>query len=146
VTGSGGIGRTDGGATGGTGGRSDANTTANGGSDGGADRAVGPDLRGTGGTPGIDGGGGSEPCTPAATIAGTTGSGNSGNFGTAGAYCFRTSDSISGWGCSNFDGRTLKVNGVAKDCAALPLPAKVNGYYYFDCSAGTYNYASIYWY
>jgi len=37
------------------------------------------------------------------------------------------------------------VNGVAKDCGNMPLPAKVNGYYYFDCSAGTYSYASIYW-
>ena len=82
---------------------------------------------------------------PAATVTGSSGSGNSGSFGTASAYCFRTPDNINGWGCSNFDGRTLKVNGVAKDCGNMPLPAKVNGYYYFDCSAGTYSYASIYW-
>jgi hypothetical protein len=101
-------------------------------------------ARGTGGTPGIDGGGGSEPCVPAATVTGA-GSANSGSFGTTGAYCFRTPDNIAGWGCSNFTGRTLKVNGVTEICSALPLPAKVNGYYYFDASAGSYIYAAIYW-
>jgi len=103
------------------------------------------DAPGTGGVPGSDAGGGSEPCVPAKTITGT-GSGNTGNFGTTGAFCFRTPDNIAAWGCSNFGGRTLKVNGVVKACGDLPLPAKVNGYYYFDCTAGTYNYASIYWY
>ena len=101
---------------------------------------------GAGGDLGIDGGGGgSEPCVPAKTITGS-GSGNSGNFGTTGAYCFRTPDNITGWNCSNFSGRTLKVNGTLETCGTLPLPAKVNGYYYFDSSAGGVDYASIYWY
>jgi hypothetical protein len=82
---------------------------------------------------------------PAQTITGS-GSGNSGNFGTAGAYCFRTPDNITGWNCSNFTGRTLKVNGVTTTCGAASLPAKVNGYYYFDATAGGVDYASIYWY
>ncbi len=104
----------------------------------------------TGGAMDIDGGGGTEPCTPAATVIGT-GSGNSGNFGTTGEYCFRTPDNIAGWNCSNFTGRTLKVNGVAVTCGGttpgtMPLPAKVNGYYYFDASAGGVDYASIYWF
>jgi hypothetical protein len=100
----------------------------------------------TGGVMGVDGGG-SEPCVPAKTVTRNSGgSGNSGNFGTTGAFCFRTADDIIGWNCGNFTGRTLKVNGVADTCGALPLPAKVNGYYYFDSSAGGVDYASIYWY
>ena len=102
-------------------------------------------VSGTGGGMDIDGGGGSEPCVPDKTIAGS-GSGNSGSFGTTGAFCFRTADAIAGWNCSNFTGRTLKVNGTTETCGALPLPAKVNGYYYFDSSAGGVDYASIYWY
>ena len=100
----------------------------------------------TGGVTGTDGGGGgSEPCVPAKTITGS-GSGNSGNFGTTGPFCFRTPDNITGWNCSNFTGRTLKVNGVTTTCGAASLPAKVNGYYYFDATAGGVDYASIYWY
>ena len=133
VTGSGG--RTFGG-TGGSGGR-----TVIGGIGGLGGRT------GAGGSTGIDGGAGDEPCTPSKTITGT-GSANTGNFGTTGEFCFRTPDNITGWDCSNFTGRTLKVNGVETDCGDLPLPAKVNGYYYFDASGGTgaVDYASIYWY
>ena len=104
---------------------------------------------GAGGDTGIDGGGGDEPCSPAKTITSSgsgSSSGNSGSFETKDAFCFRTPDNISGWGCSNLTGRTLKVNGVAETCAALPLPAKINGYYYFDVTAGDVDYASIYWY
>ena len=137
VTATGGI-KASGGATG-TGGVTGTGGGARAGGLGGA--------RGTGGTPGIDGGGGTEPCTPAATVTGT-GSANSGNFGTTGAYCFRTPDNITGWNCSDFTGRTLKVNGTTETCGAMPLPAKVNGYYYFDSTGGTgaVEYASIYWY
>ena len=85
---------------------------------------------------------GDEPCTPSGTYTG----GKTGEFGTKNAFCFRTPDNITGWGCSNLTGRTLKVNGVAETCAALPLPAKINGYYYFDVTAGDVDYASIYWY
>jgi hypothetical protein len=81
---------------------------------------------------------------PAKTITGV-GSANTGNFGTTGAFCFRTPDNIAGWGCSNFTGRTLKVNGTTETCGTLPLPAKVNGYYYFDASAGSFDYAVINW-
>jgi hypothetical protein len=132
VVGSGGATARDGGAgTGGVGAR-----------DGGRTEAGVPDVPGTGGISGIDGGG--EPCVPAKTI---TSGGNSGQFGTAGAYCFRTSENIpQGWNCGSFDKRTVKVNGVEKTCGAWPLPPKFNGYYYFDVSAGTYDYASIYWY
>lgn len=78
--------------------------------------------------------------------------GQSGNFNTSGIFCFATCDDITtDWGCSNFDGRQVKVNGVLVTCDSngqgqMPLPAKVNGaYYLFQVSAGTYNYASIHW-
>jgi len=96
----------------------------------------------TGGGSGTSTRPGSEPCSPAKEIT----SNNTGNFGTKSALCFRTKSTISGWGCSNLDGRTIKVNNVIVNCGAMPLPAKVNGYYYFDVSAGSYEYASIYWY
>ena len=144
VTGSGGIGV---GGTTSTGGRTTATGGAGGtGPLGSGGRTGTGGVNATGGTAGSDGG--TEPCVPAQTITGS-GSGNSGNFGTAGAYCFRTPDNITGWNCSNFTGRTLKVNGVTETCGAMPLPAKVNGYYYFDASgttAGLGSIASIYWY
>jgi len=99
-------------------------------------------ARPTGGTPATGGSSSSaEPCVPSKTVAG----GQSGNFNTSGAYCFRTADTINGWGCSNFDGRTVLVNDVAKSCGGLPMPTKYNGYYYFEVSAGAYPWASIYW-
>ena len=142
VAGTGGAGARDGGAGGalGTGGIT-TTTTVYTGRDGGAGGVTGTGgVTGAGGTTGTTTG--AEPCVPAKTVTG----GMSGYFGTTGAYCFRTPDRISGWNCSNIDGRTLKVNGVTETCGALPLPAKVNGYYYFDVSAGVYDYASIYWY
>jgi endoglucanase len=79
-------------------------------------------------------------CAPVADI----GSGMS--FASAGPVCLRVTLDIGGWGCSNFDGRTLKVNGTTVACAELPLPSKVDGAYYFDVSAGEHDYASLYWY
>ncbi len=91
----------------------------------------------------VTGSSGTEPCTPNATFgAGVT---NSGSFNTTGAYCFRTSMDVAGWGCSNFDGRTLQVNDVAKSVGSMPLPTKYNGYYYFESTGGVYSYASCYW-
>jgi hypothetical protein len=84
---------------------------------------------------------GQEPCKPERTLSG----GQSGNFETMGAFCFRTPDEIAGWGCSNFDGRTVRVNGKTTTCGTVPLPAKVDGYHYFDATAGTYPWASIHW-
>ena len=105
----------------------------------GTDGGLGRDVAGSGGVMGDDGGG-IEPCVPAKTVTG----GNSGNFLTTGAYCFRTPDNISGWNCST-TGRTVKVNSVTEACGTVPLPAKVNGYYYFDISAGSSQYDSIAW-
>lgn len=69
---------------------------------------------------------------------------NTGNFNTTGAVCYRTNANISGWGCSNFDGRTLMVGGQARTCGQLPLTRSADGYYYFSVTAGTYPWASIY--
>ncbi|MGC4065266.1 MAG: trypsin-like serine protease [Polyangiaceae bacterium] len=79
-----------------------------------------------------------EPCSPALDVSWGQ------SLNTTGTACWRTKTSIAGWGCSNFDGRTLKVNGVAVTCGSS-LPSKVNGYYYFDVSAGKFPWASIYW-
>jgi endoglucanase len=84
---------------------------------------------------------GGEPCTPSRTFTTQT---SSGSFGTTSAYCFRTSMNIAGWGCSNFNGRSLLVNDVAVSCGAT-LPAKHNGYYYFEATNGAFDYASVYW-
>lgn len=80
-----------------------------------------------------------EPCSPAISA-----SNNTGNFNTTGKVCYKTTQNISGWGCANFQGRTVKVNGVVVACGGA-LPPKVNGANYFDVSAGAYTWASIYW-
>ncbi len=69
---------------------------------------------------------------------------NTGNFNTTGGVCYRTSQNIAGWGCSNFDGRTLTVGGVARSCGQLPLTRSADGYYYFQVTAGSYPWASLY--
>ncbi|HUQ08875.1 MAG TPA: cellulase family glycosylhydrolase [Steroidobacteraceae bacterium] len=69
---------------------------------------------------------------------------NSGNFNTTAAVCYRTSQNIAGWGCSNFDGRSVTVGGVARSCGALPLTKSADGYTYFSVTAGTYAWASLY--
>jgi subtilisin family serine protease len=87
--------------------------------------------------------GGAPPCSGAITVTG----GQSGNFNTSGAVCYRTSDTINGWGCSNFDGRTVSVNGVAETCGKVPLPPKqADGFRYFAISAGTFPWASFFWF
>jgi hypothetical protein len=69
---------------------------------------------------------------------------NTGNFNTTAAVCYRTSQNIAGWGCSNFAGRTVSVGGVARTCGQLPLTRAADGYYYFAVTAGTYAWASLY--
>jgi len=143
-------GRTSSGGTVGTGGGGGTTLVGNGGTNGGRGGANGSggvtttptgridagsvDAPGTGGVPGIDAGGTSEPCVPDKTVSCT--GGGTGNFGTTDAFCFKTTDTISGWNCSNMTGRTIKVNNVVKACGD-PLPAKINGAYYFDVSGGT---------
>jgi len=71
-------------------------------------------------------------------------SGNTGNFNTTGAACYRTNANINGWGCYNFDGRTLTVGGVARTCGQMPLTRSADGYYYFSATAGQFPWAGIY--
>lgn len=90
----------------------------------------------------LEGGSNTEPCDNPITM--TTG--QSGNFGTTDAVCLRTTHDIAGWGCSNFDGRSIAVNDVDVGCGQMPLPAKAtDGYYYFAISAGAYPWASLYY-
>jgi hypothetical protein len=85
---------------------------------------------------------GTEPCTPAKDISG----GQSGNFGTTGAFCFRTADDFTDYGCSSADGRTVKINGTEiTTCGGKP-PAKLGSFYYFDFGPGKYEYTGINWY
>ncbi|HEX3773806.1 MAG TPA: hypothetical protein VHV51_05030 [Polyangiaceae bacterium] len=81
-------------------------------------------------------------CGPAKDVSG----GSSGELGTMGPACLRVMGMISGWGCSNFDGRSVKVNGQDVICGQVPLPAAIDGAYYFDISSGTFEYASFYWF
>ena len=71
-------------------------------------------------------------------------SGSTGNFNTTGPACYRTNGAVNGWGCSNFDGRTVTVGGQARTCGQLPLTRSSDGYYYFSATSGTYPWASIY--
>ena len=86
------------------------------------------------------GGGTGTPCANPITF-----SGNTGNFNTTGAACYRTNATINGWGCSNFDGRTVAVGGVTRSCGQLPLTRSADGYYYFAVTAGAYPWASLYY-
>ena len=65
-------------------------------------------------------GGGGTTCANPITF-----SGNTGNFNTTGAACYRTNANISGWGCYNFDGRTVTVSGVARTCGQMPLTRRI---------------------
>jgi hypothetical protein len=57
---------------------------------------------------------------------------------------------VHGWGASNFEGRSISVtvngSGTAVTTVGAPLPAKGAGdYYHFDSSAGSFSWASVYW-
>ena len=71
-------------------------------------------------------------------------SGNTGNFNTTGAACYRTNQTINGWGCYNFDGRTLTVGGEARTCGQMPITRSADGYYYFSATAGQFPWAGLY--
>ncbi|OJH40267.1 cellulase family glycosylhydrolase [Cystobacter ferrugineus] len=71
-------------------------------------------------------------------------SGSTGNFNTTGAVCYRTNANINGWGCHNFDGRTVTVGGQERTCSQMPLTRSSDGYYYFAVSGGAYAWAGLY--
>jgi hypothetical protein len=74
--------------------------------------------------------------------------GGSGNFNTKTAVCLRTKESFNTvGGCSNWGGRTIKVNGMLATCGTkTAFPAAIDTYNYFDVSAGDSEYASFSWY
>ena len=57
------------------------------------------------------------------------------------AACFEITADILGGNCFNFEARTLKLNGTTESCAGsnwpMPLPAKKNGGYCVEISAGS---------
>ncbi len=73
---------------------------------------------------------------------------NTGNFGSTRAACYRTAQRVNGWGCANFQGRTVSVNAgpPSRTCGAGPFPLAraQDGYTYFSATAGTYPWASLY--
>ena len=72
----------------------------------------------------------------------------SGDVGLAGG-CFRTKETFNSLGCSNFSGgRTIKVNGKLDPCAGskTTFAPLIDGYNYFEVSAGNVTYASFYWF
>jgi hypothetical protein len=83
----------------------------------------------------------STPCANPITFTGNTGS-----FNTTGAACYRTSATVNGWGCSNFDGRTVTVGGEPRTCGQLPLTRSSDGFIYFSVTAGAFPWAALfYW-
>jgi endoglucanase len=73
----------------------------------------------------------------------------SGSFNTAGSICLRTALPVNGWGCSNFDGRTVAVNGgaIASTCGGggpFPLAPAADGFTYFMVSAGSFSWAGLF--
>ncbi len=95
------------------------------------------------GSDGGSGGAGTMPCADPKDVTG----GQSGNFKTKAAVCFRTKESFNTVGCSNFAGRTMKVNGALAMCMVkTAFPPAIDGWNYFDVSAGDSVDANFAWY
>jgi hypothetical protein len=57
---------------------------------------------------------------------------------------------VNGWGVSNFQGRSISVtvngSGTAVTTPGASLPSKGSSdYYHFNSTAGTFPWASVYW-
>ena len=102
---------------------------------------------------GVCASGGSNPAPCANPITLPPTAWGTGNFTTTGPVCYRVQRSINGMGVANMNGRSLFINDVsmAGKCppkngsCAMPLPNRIDGYYYFEASAGAFPYASLYW-
>jgi hypothetical protein len=96
------------------------------------------------GTASVTVAGGGSPCTGLCTspVVFTTQNYQSGNLGT-GATCHQTTVNLAGGNCSNISSRTLKVNGTTMNCNSWTLPAKVNGGYCIQVTAGTPSYTTF---
>jgi hypothetical protein len=93
----------------------------------------------------IAGGGTVAPCDGlcSGAVVYTAQSYNSGNLGTA-ATCHQTTANLQGLVCGNFaSGRTFSINGTVVSCTggSVSLPAKRNGGYCLQASAGNYAWA-----
>ncbi len=66
----------------------------------------------------------------------------SGTLG-SGAICRETTANLSGGNCSNMSSRVLSVNGVSMSCNGWTLPAKHNGGYCVQVTAGSPDWASF---
>jgi hypothetical protein len=88
--------------------------------------------------------GGSNPCASLCTspVVFTSQNYQSGNLGT-GATCHETTASIAGGNCSNLSSRTIKVNNTTVSCNGWTMPAKRNGGYCIQVSAGSPSYTSF---
>jgi len=82
------------------------------------------------------------PGTPCANPVSFTG--NTGAFNTTAAACYRTSATVNGWGCSNFDGRTVTVGSDVRSCGQLPLTRAADGFTYFSVTAGAFPWAALF--
>ncbi len=132
-----------------------AGAAATGGRAGNTAGAPGTAGKGGGGSPGTagaaaggSGGAAVGTCDTPTEITATGTNGNSGSIGAA-AACFSTSAKFTHLGCSNFDGRTLTVNGAPFTCAAMATalsPTQIDGFTYFAVSAGGLAYASFFFY
>jgi hypothetical protein len=70
----------------------------------------------------------------------------SGAFGTLDAVWYVVDSNILGWQASEIPGRVVRVNGVQVQRGQVPLPAPVNGKYYFEFTAGAHPWGSwSYW-
>lgn len=77
----------------------------------------------------------------------TCGVGNTGNFDTAGAVCVKIKGSFGGWGFSNSEGRKWRINGGSfGTTSGESVDATSDGYVYIDITAGSFTWASVYWY
>jgi hypothetical protein len=71
---------------------------------------------------------------------------NTGNIGTA-AACFRTKATFNTIVCSNMADRTVKVNGMLAMCSVkTAFPPAIDGWNYFDITAGAMSYAQLGWF
>ncbi|HTB61701.1 MAG TPA: hypothetical protein VLC06_27765 [Polyangia bacterium] len=145
-------GRGTGGITGAAGRRGTGGTTGaagergTGGFTGGGGRATGG-VTGAAGSRGTAGSTGTGPCAGLcdSPTTFTTESYSSGDVGT-GAACFETTASIQGGNCSNVAApRTFSVNGKVETCGQNwpSLPAKIDGGYCFQFTAGTPDYSAF---
>jgi hypothetical protein len=143
--------------TGGSGGRAGtagtggtAPTAGSGGSAGTTGGTAGTASGGTAGTVATAGSGGqgmaggppqNPPCDPATIVAGKVQM----DLGTV-AWCLKTTQDLDYFTCSNWDSRTIQVNGQTTPCwVKFGNPVKINGWNYIQITAGTSNMATLNW-